>query len=220
MNKKTTNLASMSDASRDQDIFHRLLTPENQAPPAVKIESGAGKTWLRRELESLEEEYASVPPIHWAEALTRWAMQLWDSDAEDRETNLQKAIACYQSASLVYTEADFPQDWAKIQNALGVAYRHLSSGNKVANLQKSLSYFDLALRVQNIEHFPQKYAMTQCNRALVYKILGDWNQALWCIEEAIKGHRQVAHEHYLVDAEELKRSIEDAMAAEEEPDEA
>ena len=34
----------------------------------------------------------------------------------------RRAIACYEAALRVYTESDFPSDWATTQNNLGNAY--------------------------------------------------------------------------------------------------
>ena len=51
-----------------------------------------------------------------------------DLPTGDRGENLRRAIACYESALRVYTEADFPSDWAMTQNNLGTAYSEPPDG--------------------------------------------------------------------------------------------
>src|SRR5262249_17936400 len=48
----------------------------------------------------------------------------------DRGQNLQRAIACYEAALRVYTQADFPQDWAMTQNNLGTAYSQMPTRDR------------------------------------------------------------------------------------------
>ncbi len=47
----------------------------------------------------------------------------------DRGANLRRAIDCFEAALRVYTESDFPADWAMTQDNLGVAYRSLPTGD-------------------------------------------------------------------------------------------
>ena len=58
----------------------------------------------------------------------------------DRGENLRRAIACYESALRVRTEADFPSDWAMTQNNLGLALRELGK------LDESVHAFEFAAR--------------------------------------------------------------------------
>ena len=46
-----------------------------------------------------------------------------DLPTGDRGENLRRAIACYEAALRVWTEADFPSDWATTQFNLGLALR-------------------------------------------------------------------------------------------------
>jgi hypothetical protein len=46
----------------------------------------------------------------------------------DRSENLRRAIACYENALRVYTETEFPYDWASTQHNLGAAYFELPTG--------------------------------------------------------------------------------------------
>ena len=53
-----------------------------------------------------------------------------DLPTGDRGENLRRAIACYEAALRVYTEADFPADWAGTQSNLGTAYKDLPTGDR------------------------------------------------------------------------------------------
>ncbi|MGO9265503.1 MAG: hypothetical protein ACLQBA_11600, partial [Candidatus Binataceae bacterium] len=45
----------------------------------------------------------------------------------DRGENLKRAITCYEAALRIYTERDFPQEWASTQNNLDAARAELES---------------------------------------------------------------------------------------------
>ena len=65
----------------------------------------------------------------------------------NRPENLRRAMACYEAAQRVLTEADFPQQWATTQNNLGHAYllRGQFKGNRL-DLTSALACFEAAER--------------------------------------------------------------------------
>ena len=97
-----------------------------------------------------------------------------DLPGGDREANLRQAIACYEAALRVRTEADFPQDWAMTQNNLGNAYADLPGGDRAANLRQAIACYEAALRVYTEADFPQDWAMTQNNLGLLTRALETW----------------------------------------------
>ena len=104
--------------------------------------------------------------------------------------NLQRAIACYEAAQRVYTEKDFPADWARTQNNLGVAYKDLPGGDRAENLQRAIACYEAAQRVYTEENFPAAWAKTQHNLGIAYTDLpgGDraanLRKAIACFEAA------------------------------------
>jgi predicted ATPase/class 3 adenylate cyclase len=110
----------------------------------------------------------------------------------DRAANLRKAIQCYEAALRVYTERDFPLDWAMTQNNLGNAYEDLPSGDRAANLRKAIECFEAALRVRTERDLPVQWAMTQNNLGNAYSELpgGDRaanvRKAIECYEAALR----------------------------------
>jgi tetratricopeptide (TPR) repeat protein len=96
----------------------------------------------------------------------------WNLPSGDRGQNLQRAIACFEAALRIYTERDFPQDWARTQNNLGNAYRNLPSGDRGQNLRRSIGCYEAALRVFTERTFPQDWARTENNLRIVKHALG------------------------------------------------
>ena len=98
-----------------------------------------------------------------ARALSALGVELWRASLGNRSANLQQAIACYEAALRVYTEAEFPQEWARVQNTLGLAWSDLPSGNGDGNLQQAIACYEAALRVLTETCFPRGWAITQSN---------------------------------------------------------
>ncbi|MEZ6058127.1 MAG: hypothetical protein R3C01_15620 [Planctomycetaceae bacterium] len=103
-----------------------------------------------------------------AAALNSLGLEHWKSPQGNRNENLQRAIDCYNAALRVYTEQEFPQDWAMTQNNLGTAYQNLPTGDRGANLQRVIDCYHAALRVYTEQEFPQDWAMTQNNLGTAY----------------------------------------------------
>jgi hypothetical protein len=76
---------------------------------------------------------------------------------------MRHAIACYNATLRVYTEKDFPQDWARTQNNLGIAWSNLPSGNRDENLRRAIDCYEAALRVYTEKDFPCDYKTVRQN---------------------------------------------------------
>jgi predicted ATPase/class 3 adenylate cyclase len=110
----------------------------------------------------------------------------------DRGANLTKAMRCYEAALRVFTERDFPRDWAMTQNNLGNVYGNLPTGDRAVNLTKAIGCSEAALRVFTEHEFPIDWAMTQNNLGIAYGNLptGDrapnLTKAIGCSEAALR----------------------------------
>jgi tetratricopeptide (TPR) repeat protein len=78
-----------------------------------------------------------------------------DLPTGDRGENLRRAIACFEAALRVYSEADFPQDWAMTQNNLGNAYLYLPTGDRGENLRRAIACYEAACASGPRPTFPQ-----------------------------------------------------------------
>jgi tetratricopeptide (TPR) repeat protein len=122
--------------------------------------------------------------------------ELERSSLGNRSANLEKAIAGYEAALRVYTEADFPQDWAITQNNLGIVWSDLPTGNRSTNLEKALACYEAALRVRTEADFPRDWAATQINLGNAWSFLpkGDRSASLErtiaCYKAALRIHTE------------------------------
>jgi predicted ATPase/class 3 adenylate cyclase/tetratricopeptide (TPR) repeat protein len=127
-----------------------------------------------------------------ASAQNHLGIAYWNLPTGDHGRNLRRAIECYEAALRVYTEQDFPVDWAMTQNNLGIAYRNLPTGERDKNLRRAIECYEAALRVRTEQDFPMDWATTQNNLGLAYWNLptGDRDKnlrrAIECYEAALR----------------------------------
>ncbi|MUG94185.1 CHAT domain-containing protein [Scytonema sp. UIC 10036] len=110
----------------------------------------------------------------------------------NQASNIEIAIAGYKVAATVFTREAFPQEWASVQNNLGIAYRNRIRGEKAENLEQAIGYYLAALRVCTHELYPYDWSMTQQNLGIVYqnRIRGEQAEnieaAIRCFQAALK----------------------------------
>jgi len=127
----------------------------------------------------------------------------------DRGGNLAHAIACYEAALRVRTEADFPQQWATTQNNLGNAYANLPTGDRGGNLARAIACHEAALRVYTEADFPQDWAATQFNLGLAFWKVGTLGEASRAFAAAARGFRRVGLEESAIQAEANRDAIDE-----------
>jgi tetratricopeptide (TPR) repeat protein len=98
-----------------------------------------------------------------AKALLSLAYEYYQSSVGDRSLNLRYAIAAYEGALHVYTEAGYPKIWANTQNNLGNTWGMLQIGDEGEHLQRAINHFEAALRVHTEKDFPNGWATLQSN---------------------------------------------------------
>ena len=79
--------------------------------------------------------------------------------------NIEQAIDHYEQALKVYTQKDFPADWAMTQNNLANAYNNRIRGDRAENIEQAIEHYELALKVRTKKDFPADWATTQNNLA-------------------------------------------------------
>ncbi|AFY79937.1 CHAT domain-containing protein [Oscillatoria acuminata] len=102
----------------------------------------------------------------------------------NRADNLEIAIASYQSVLKVFTREVYPEDWAGVQNNLGITYYNRIREDRGQNIEKSILCYQAALDVFTRPAFPLKWAMAQNNlgEAYLFQVKGDRSEN---IEKAI-----------------------------------
>lgn len=73
-----------------------------------------------------------------------------------RANNLEIALTGYHIIAPVFTEAEYPEQWAIIQNCLGLTYLERVQGNWEENLKLAIACFTTALSFYNKEQFPKE----------------------------------------------------------------
>ncbi|NTW19572.1 MAG: hypothetical protein HGA42_08180 [Nostocales cyanobacterium W4_Combined_metabat2_030] len=77
-------------------------------------------------------------------------------DGGSRGTNLEIALTGYNIVSSIFTQAEYPENWAKTQNCLGLTYLERVQGNREENLKQAIACFEAALSFYSQEQFPKE----------------------------------------------------------------
>jgi hypothetical protein len=112
--------------------------------------------------------------------------------AANKIPGLLEAIQYYQLILNIFTEWDFPVDWAMTQTNLGIAYQNFPTGDRGQHLTRAIACYEAALRVYTERDFPVDWATTQTNLGNAYQNFstGDRGQhltrAIACYEAALR----------------------------------
>ena len=92
-----------------------------------------------------------------------------------RQNNLEIAITGYNILLTIYTQQEFPQEWAVTNYNLSIAYTQIIKGDGGDNLEKAIAACEDALTIYTQQEFPQKWAVTKYNLSIAYtqRIKGD-----------------------------------------------
>jgi predicted enzyme related to lactoylglutathione lyase len=132
-------------------------------PPRMAEHLKVIEWWEPLDLLASAERSAPV-----ADAVFSLAYELRAASLGNIGLNQRRAIACYEAAPRVYTEQDFPRDWATTQSNLGAAWSDLLTGDRGENLRRAIAFYEAALRVRTEQDFPQDWATTQNNLGIAW----------------------------------------------------
>lgn len=79
----------------------------------------------------------------------------------NQASHIEIAVTGYEVVTTVITREVSPEEWAMIQNYLGLAYLKQIDGDLGQNLESAIAAFQAALQVRTRETFPQQWAETQ-----------------------------------------------------------
>jgi CHAT domain-containing protein/tetratricopeptide (TPR) repeat protein len=82
----------------------------------------------------------------------------------------EERIAAYESILRLLDQTTFAQDWAAVQNQLGVTYQRRILGDLSDNQEKAIAAFEAALTIRTREALPREWAETQTNLGDAYKL--------------------------------------------------
>ncbi|NEO63503.1 MAG: tetratricopeptide repeat protein [Moorea sp. SIO4G2] len=129
------------------------------------------KTWASAKLSELEPEKGE----YIARFIGQFSILIKQFTLGNKANNIEIAIAGYKTILTVFTRESNPQNWATIQNNLGIAYSNRIRGDKADNLELAIEAYQLALSVYTKPDFPEDWARIQNNLGIAYsnRIRGD-----------------------------------------------
>lgn len=86
----------------------------------------------------------------------------------DKATNIEIALTGYGIAGKFLTRSTAPEEWASIQNNLGVAYEDRIKGERAENIEQAIRCYENALKVRTREAIPYAWAETHANLGNAY----------------------------------------------------
>jgi WD40 repeat protein/tetratricopeptide (TPR) repeat protein len=139
-------------------------------------------------LSKMDTEIAKWTAIH----ISNFSNFIRDFSLGNSADNIEISITGCEVASTILTREAFPEDWAMVQNNLGLAYIYRVRENRAENLEKAIAIYEDLLQVYTHTTSPQDWARTQNNVGLAYKerIFGDRaeniEQAIRCYQMALQ----------------------------------
>jgi CHAT domain-containing protein len=82
---------------------------------------------------------------------------------------LEHTIEYYLMSLEIFTQQNFPLEWATIQSALGNAYRDRIKGERKNNIELAIQAHQTSLEVRTRQDFPVEWAMTQHDLGHAYR---------------------------------------------------
>ncbi|PSB00876.1 hypothetical protein C7B64_21285 [Merismopedia glauca CCAP 1448/3] len=98
---------------------------------------------------------------------------------------MERAIEGYENALIVYTQTDFPVDWAMTQNNLASAYSNRIRGDRAQNLERAIEGYENALIVRTQTDFPIECLQTSRNLGNLGFTQGNWQLAISAYQTAV-----------------------------------
>ncbi|WP_293066178.1 MULTISPECIES: tetratricopeptide repeat-containing protein [unclassified Moorena] len=123
------------------------------------------QTWASDRFSELEPETTEAI----ARVIGEFSSLIRDFPLGNKASNMEIAIAGYQTIITVFTRESKSETWATIQNNLGNAYRDRIRGERALNLEKAIAQYQLALSVYTKQNFPIQWAGTQNNLGNAYR---------------------------------------------------
>ena len=139
------------------------------------------RSWATRTL--------SIKAVNIVVNICSFSSKIQEFPLGNKASNLEIAIAGYETALIVLTRERFEEGWASLQNNLANAYIDRLRGDKADNIEKAITACQQALQVYTQQRFPEEWATTQNTLGEAYRnrIKGDRGENL---ERAINAYQK------------------------------
>lgn len=121
--------------------------------------------WARANFEQLSSENA----YNLAALISFFSDLMLDFPLGNKNVNIAIVKAGYQSALRIFTQANFPGEWAEIQLNLGIAYEEDPQANSVQKWENAINCYRNASQVFTRNFDEQKWASIQENLGNAYR---------------------------------------------------
>ncbi|MBP5977952.1 tetratricopeptide repeat protein [Brasilonema sp. CT11] len=168
-------LEATAESQGDARVIYPLLANNTQYLNRNLAE--VLRRWATNTLAELSTDAAPFFAVNYIASFSNLIQQF---PLGDKASNMEIAIAGYETVLTVFTRDASPKYWEMMQNNLGLAYSDRILGDKAQNLESAITSYSAALSVLTKNAFPQDWAMAQNNLGNAYfvKILGDKAQNL------------------------------------------
>jgi len=109
--------------------------------------------WVKKTLTEVEPGAAKFI----AATIGNFSILIQEFPLGNIASNKEIAIAGYQAVATVFTQSDFPQQWATTQNNLAIAYRNRIRGDRADNIETAIAHYHQALLIRTQSDFPTKW---------------------------------------------------------------
>ncbi len=172
-------LRAISESNGDAEVVYPLFTANTDKLDDIFAE--ILRRWAINKFKEVEADVAesiAVDIVYFGHLIQQFPLS-------NKASNMEIAVASYETVLKVFTCEAFPQQWAMTQNNLANAYSDRIKGDIAENIEQAIDSYKAALLVYTREAFPQQWAMTQNNLANAYsdRIKGDIAEN---IEQAIQ----------------------------------
>jgi CHAT domain-containing protein/tetratricopeptide (TPR) repeat protein len=156
-------LQATAESEGDARVVYRLLAENTKYLNQNLAE--LLRRWATNKLAEVETDEAQSIAVD----IVNFSNLIQQFPLGDKASNMEIAIAGYETVLTVFSRDAFPQDWAGVQNNLGGAYGNRIFGEKAENIELAIASYTAALSVYTRDAFPQDWARTQYNLGTAYR---------------------------------------------------
>jgi tetratricopeptide (TPR) repeat protein len=175
--KEARRRAEMTLAEREakhaEQSRHFPTSSKNQQLSTINVETLIAQAWDKiRKFKFID----AITLAHKARRLDRrnpeanyiigYALSEFGSSESSKDQ--YDAILYYEACLRIWTMEEFPQEWAKTQNAIGTAYTLSAKGENSILFSKAEKAFKASLSIRTQEKYPYEWAITLANLASLY----------------------------------------------------
>jgi tetratricopeptide (TPR) repeat protein len=153
-----TVLQSINDSSANPDVVYPLLQQNLALLNDGMIE--VLKDWVTAKFAEVDRD-SQKSIASTISDLGYLILQFLLKDKSIWEIAVELSIACNVLTLKVFTQKDFPIQWADAQTTLAFAHTFRIRGDRVENLNQAINYYRAALEIFTVESIPQMWAKTQ-----------------------------------------------------------